>query len=102
MIKGILIRCLNRNRCSLLTFAEERTRNPGEGEFTGVPGELRGFETAWKRYGSLPWKDLFRHAIKIATEGFMATPALIAAVEKNAPNVTNDPGLRLEIPYRLY
>ena len=84
------------------TFAEEKTRIPGEGEFIGVPGELRGFETAWKRYGSLPWKELFGPAIKIATEGFMATPALIDAVGKNAPNVTNDRGLRLEIPYKLY
>ena len=86
----------------MLTTAEERTNNPGEGEFIGVPGELRGFETAWKRYGSLAWKDLFGPAIEIATEGFMATPALIAAVEKNGPNVTNDPGLRLEIPHRLH
>ena len=69
---------------------------PGEGEFVGVPGELRGFEMAWKEHASqkLSWEDLFQPAIKIATEGFLATPALIAAVEKNGPNVTNDPGLR--------
>ena len=69
---------------------------PGEGEFVGVPGELRGFEIAWKEHGSkkLSWEDLFQPAIKIATEGFVATPAILAAVEKNAPNITNDPGLR--------
>ena len=69
---------------------------PGEGEFVGVPGELRGFEMAWKEHGSqkLSWGDLFQPAIEIATKGFPATPALIAAVEKNGPNVTNDPGLR--------
>lgn len=74
---------------------EIKTRVPGEGEFVGVPGELRGFEMAWKEHGSrkLSWKDLFQPAIKIATKGFLATPALIAAVEKNGPNVTNDPGL---------
>jgi len=71
----------------------EKTRVPGEGEFIGVPGELRGFETAWKKYGSLPWKDLFGPAIEIATKGFKATPALVSAVEKNGANVTNDPGL---------
>lgn len=59
-----------------------------------MPGELRGFEMAWKKYGRLPWKDLFQPAIEIATKGFPATPALLGAVEKNAPNVTNDPGLR--------
>ena len=54
---------------------------------------------AWKEHASqkLSWEDLFQPAIKIATEGFLATPALIAAVEKNAPNVTNDPGLRLAL-----
>ncbi|KAJ7383858.1 hypothetical protein OS493_025734 [Desmophyllum pertusum] len=72
---------------------ETKTNVPGEGEWIGIPGELRGFEIAWKKYGRLPWKDLFQPAIKIATEGFLATPALLAAVEKNAPNVTNDPGL---------
>jgi len=73
-----------------------KTRVPGEGEFVGVPGELRGFEIAWKEHGSrkLSWGDLFQPAIDIATEGFPATPALIAAVKKNGPNVTNDPGLR--------
>ena len=59
-----------------------------------MPGELRGFEMAWKKYGRLEWKDLFQPAIKIATEGFPATPALVSGVEKNAANVTNDPGLR--------
>ncbi|CAH3132791.1 unnamed protein product [Pocillopora meandrina] len=72
---------------------EIKTRNPGEGEFIGIPGELRGFEMAWKKYGRLPWKDLFRPAIEIATNGFPATPAILAAVEKNAPNVSSDPGL---------
>jgi len=69
---------------------------PGEGEFVGVPGELRGFEIAWKEHGSmkLSWGDLFQPAIDIATKGFPATSALIAAVKKTGPNVTNDPGLR--------
>lgn len=49
---------------------------------------------AWKKYGRLPWKDLFRPAIEIATNGFPATPAILAAVEKNAANVSSDPGLR--------
>ena len=75
-------------------FLEVKTGMPGEGEFTGVPGEVRGFETAWKKYGSLPWKDLFVPAIKIANEGFKATHALAFGVRMNADNVSNDPGLR--------
>ena len=78
----------------LLVFSETTKRIPGEGEFMGVPGELRGFELAWKKYGTLPWKDLFQPAIEIAENGFYATPALVAGIHKNAPNISNDPGLR--------
>ena len=81
---------LNLNRLVL----DQKTGNSGEGEFLGVPGELRGFELASKKYGRLPWKDLFQPAIEIATKGFPATPALELAVSLNQRIVTNDPGLR--------
>ena len=90
--RSLLVRGTKASSC--IKFSETKTRVPGEGEFIGVPGELRGFELAWKKYGSMPWKDLFDPAIKIASEGFKATHTIISAVEKNAANVSNDPGLR--------
>ncbi|XP_078352781.1 glutathione hydrolase 1 proenzyme-like [Oculina patagonica] len=75
------------------TERDQKTGNSGEGEFLGVPGELRGFEVAWKKYGRLPWKDLFQPAIEIATKGFPANAALELAVSLNQRIITNDPGL---------
>ncbi|KAF4993307.1 hypothetical protein FGRMN_6574 [Fusarium graminum] len=37
----------------------------------GVPGEVRGFEYAHKKYGILPWKTVLQGAIKVAHDGFI-------------------------------
>ncbi|MFZ4862578.1 gamma-glutamyltransferase [Sphingobacterium sp. Mn56C] len=37
---------------------------------SGVPGSVAGMDAAYKRYGSLPWKQLLQPAIDLAEKGF--------------------------------
>lgn len=48
---------------------------PG-GLSVGVPGNMRLMEMAHKRWGKLPWADIFAPAIRIAEQGFEITPVM--------------------------
>jgi gamma-glutamyltranspeptidase / glutathione hydrolase len=46
------------------------------GKSVGTPGVLRALELAHAKYGKLPWAELFRPAIRLATEGYPLSPRL--------------------------
>lgn len=52
---------------------------PG-GRSVGVPGNVRLLAQAHKRWGKLPWKALFQPAIRLAEQGYAATPPLVNGV----------------------
>ena len=51
----------------------------------GVPGVLRMLELAHQRHGRRPWNELFGAAIRIAEEGFDASPKLQEALSRERP-----------------
>jgi gamma-glutamyltranspeptidase/glutathione hydrolase len=51
------------------------------GRSVGVPGTIAVLALAHKEHGRLKWADLFAPAIKIAENGFAASPRLVYAVE---------------------
>lgn len=52
------------------------------GRSVGVPGVLRMLELAHRRHGRLPWHELFDPAIRIAEQGFEASPKLREALAR--------------------
>jgi gamma-glutamyltranspeptidase/glutathione hydrolase len=51
------------------------------GRSVGVPGVLRMLELAHQRHGTLPWRELFEPAIRLAEDGFAASKRLRRQLE---------------------
>ncbi|CAG8502504.1 8218_t:CDS:10 [Paraglomus occultum] len=59
----------------------------------GVPGEIRGFELAHKKFGKLPWKSLFEPSIKMNRDGFTVPPELARRIQIFKELLKKDEGL---------
>jgi len=55
----------------------------------GVPGEIAGYWEAHKRFGKLPWADLFAPTINMIEHGFFIGPALARAIVVNEHWIKN-------------
>ena len=62
-----------------------------QGVAAGVPGMVRGTALALERYGNLKLADVIQPAIKLADEGFAATPRYTAVSCNNGGRSTNSP-----------
>ncbi|XP_074869170.1 glutathione hydrolase 5 proenzyme [Carettochelys insculpta] len=51
---------------------------PVGSQWIAVPGELRGYEEAHRRYGRLPWKSLFEPTIELLEKG-IRTPEVLSS-----------------------
>ncbi|CAM6000911.1 unnamed protein product, partial [Sphagnum balticum] len=61
---------------------------------SGIPGEIKGYWEAHKRWGKLDWKQLFEDAIDMCINGFKLSKALASAVKQYRTKVLNDEALR--------
>jgi gamma-glutamyltranspeptidase / glutathione hydrolase len=74
------------------------TRMPTSGIHTvTVPGCVAGWEKLHRRFGRLPWRDLFRPAIYYAENGFPVTE-LIQRDWENTNSRLSDDGRKLYLP----
>jgi gamma-glutamyltranspeptidase/glutathione hydrolase len=60
----------------------------------GTPGLIAGMAEMHRRWGRLPWKDLFGPAIRLADEGFLVYPTLAEALEDRAEVLRRFPSTR--------
>src|SRR5579864_9443321 len=78
--------------------SQGRRRMPVEGIHTvTVPGCVDGWEKLHKRYGRLPWRDLFRPAVYYSENGFPVTE-LIQWDWENSNSKLDDEGISLYMP----
>ena len=70
------------------------TRESVEGwRASGVPGTVRGFELAQKKYGRAKWDALISPAIELASKGFRASYSFVSQIQ-SAHNLASDPESR--------
>jgi gamma-glutamyltranspeptidase/glutathione hydrolase len=54
-----------------------------------VPGTVRGFELAHRRFGTLPWSQLLQPAVALARDGFIVDSALAESMNVTLAAATN-------------
>ena len=75
-------------------YRETRGRKNTVGALAvAVPGALLGWCTALERFGTMPVADVIAPAIRLAANGFLATPYLHDCVADTAADLATDPGL---------
>jgi gamma-glutamyltranspeptidase/glutathione hydrolase len=59
-----------------------------------VPGEIAGIDTALRRFGTMKFSQVAAPAIKLAEDGFAASPHLANEIVQMSAKLAADPGLR--------
>ncbi|MBB5049959.1 gamma-glutamyltranspeptidase/glutathione hydrolase [Rhodopseudomonas rhenobacensis] len=73
-------------------FAGRETMPPRGWDSVTVPGAVSGWVALWKRFGRLPFPELFAPAIEYARNGFHVTPTVAALWLREAKEIATEPG----------
>ncbi|XP_043254168.1 scoloptoxin SSD14-like isoform X2 [Colletes gigas] len=84
-----------RDRAPLAANATMYDGKPRDASFIGplaigTPGEVAGYWEAHKRFGKLPWADLFKPSIELCEEGYNLTEIQYDGFKYNAQNIHKD------------
>ncbi len=58
---------------------------------SGTPGSVAGLYKAWRKFGSLPWAELVKPAVKLAGEGFEVSHAFAESLRHGAKRMAACP-----------
>lgn len=74
-----------------LSYDVEGRRNQVGGSAIATPGNLEGWCAMQARFGRLPFADVVRPAIPLASRGFVATHYLSGAIRESEADLASDP-----------
>jgi gamma-glutamyltranspeptidase/glutathione hydrolase len=76
-------------------FFKGRSKMPATGwDTVTVPGQVAGWKALSKRFGNLPFAQLFEPAIGYAEDGFMVSPQIARQWAAQVPVLIGQPGFR--------
>lgn len=76
-------------------FVNDTTSASSQGGLAvAVPGELKGYYEAHKKYGKLPWKTILEPIIKLCKEGHFVSPTLAKALRTREKRILNEPSMK--------
>lgn len=76
-------------------FSNGKNRSSLEGGYSiAVPGELKGMWELHKKYGKLPWAEVFKPVIDLCRNGHEVTPYLATVLRFKEKEILETPSLR--------
>ena len=61
------------------------------GLYVAIPGQVKGYWEAHKKYGRLPWRDLFKPTIRLCKNGLRINHHLYLQLSHSKNTIKNEP-----------